>query len=211
MCGSTWAKVRQMVDSNGAAVREAKPGEAVLVSGWRDLPQAGDEVLSAKKEDEIKRALDNRKANEDRIKMIKEAEAVNEARRLKSEADQREAQKEYAERERARVYRLAIAEGKTVEQAEAAAAAAAIVAGGNQATLAEGDEAGAPSTSKELRLIIKSDFSGTGEALVGALAGITTSHDAHLRVIHSSVGDVSDFSKDLRAGALRKRRPRVLP
>lgn len=201
VCGQTWAKVRQMVDSNGKSVKAAKPGEAVLVSGWKVLPAAGEEVLSAKKEDEVKKAVANREANAERIRMMQEAEAINESRRLKSEADARTALLEYRERERRRAYRLATSEGRAYEDPfKDEEVLEGEESGSSVAPGAEGTEGG--SDIKELCLIIKSDFSGTGEALVGSLGGITTG-GARIKIVSVGVGDVSesDFALARTVGA----------
>ncbi|KAL4258479.1 TRAFAC class translation factor GTPase superfamily protein [Pleurotus pulmonarius] len=45
--GVTHAKVRAMNDSSNKSVKAVYPGTAVTVSGWKSLPDAGDEVLQA--------------------------------------------------------------------------------------------------------------------------------------------------------------------
>lgn len=179
IAGSTWAKVRQMVDSNGKALKSACPGEAVLVAGWKELPLAGDEVLSAVKEDDIKKALSNRRATEDRKKMLAEAEAVNESRRLKSEEDERVANEEFMERERRRAQKLAESEGRTWVPSK------------EEASQEGGESDKKEDDVKELRVVLKSDFSGTGEALAGALAGITTK-GARIKILSEGVGEINE-------------------
>ena len=49
-----------MDDSAGAPVKEAYPGMAVTVSGWKELPNAGDDVLTGSEAD-AKKALANRR------------------------------------------------------------------------------------------------------------------------------------------------------
>ncbi len=60
-------------------VTSATPGMAVVVSGWKDLPEAGEEVLSAK-ENDIKRAITNRQRREQVSSLVIDAEAINEQR-----------------------------------------------------------------------------------------------------------------------------------
>ncbi|XP_020286956.1 translation initiation factor IF-2, mitochondrial [Pseudomyrmex gracilis] len=48
--GLTWAKVRAMFDHSGKPVTEAKLSEAVQIIGWKDLPNAGDEILEVDSE-----------------------------------------------------------------------------------------------------------------------------------------------------------------
>ncbi len=42
-----------MWDDEGRVVKEAPPGTAVVISGWKDLPSAGDEVLQLESEVEL--------------------------------------------------------------------------------------------------------------------------------------------------------------
>lgn len=186
--GTCWAKVRGMVDSNRKNVKSAGPGEAVLVSGWRELPEAGEEVLSAAKEDMIKRAVENRKASHTRRQMVKEAEAVNEARRKQREEAERAAEAEHEER--LRIRKLWLAENRRQEMGEEEAAQVF------EEEQEETDEAENSSTElREVRVVIKSDFSGTGEALEGAISGLvlsTSGYTAKVKVISMGVGDLSD-------------------
>ena len=50
MAGRTWCKVRSMTDHQGKIVKAATPGMPVKVIGWKDVPSAGDEMLTAKDE-----------------------------------------------------------------------------------------------------------------------------------------------------------------
>ncbi|WVR03987.1 translation initiation factor IF-2 [Kwoniella sp. DSM 27419] len=82
VAGQTWCRVRQMQDDKGKAIREALPGAPVSITGWKDLPTAGDELLEAVKgEDEAKKAINNRKRDEERKKMMEDVEQINAKRR----------------------------------------------------------------------------------------------------------------------------------
>lgn len=50
VAGKSWAKVRLMFDENGKTVNEASPSMPVGITGWRDLPSAGDEILEVESE-----------------------------------------------------------------------------------------------------------------------------------------------------------------
>ncbi|CAO1634560.1 unnamed protein product [Sympodiomycopsis kandeliae] len=199
IAGKSWAKVRGMVDSNGKSVKVASPGEAVLVSGWKDLPDAGEEVLSAAKEDLVKKAVENRKEAETRKAMVKEAEAINEFRRKKREEDDRAAQAEYEERQRRREIRMADETGKAMSSDAANNKSVDANASSN------GEESGDGEMEiREVRLIIKSDFSGTGEALEGAISGLVLAcpgYLARVKILSMGVGDLSDSDLSMaRAG-----------
>ncbi|KIJ44240.1 hypothetical protein M422DRAFT_104588, partial [Sphaerobolus stellatus SS14] len=74
--GMTHGRVRQLTDSHGQVVKAAYPGMAVTVSGWKELPNAGDEVLQGS-DTNIKKALNNRKRRQDMASMLEDAEAIN--------------------------------------------------------------------------------------------------------------------------------------
>ncbi|WRT65515.1 translation initiation factor IF-2 [Kwoniella shivajii] len=91
VAGQTWCRVRQMQDDKGKAIKEALPGTPVSITGWKDLPSAGDELLEAVKgEDEAKKAISNRKRDEERKRMMEDVEQINAKRkeeRLRLEAE----------------------------------------------------------------------------------------------------------------------------
>ena len=65
-----------MNDSTGAPVLEAYPGMAVTVSGWKELPNAGDEVLSGSEAD-VKKALANRQRKAEIEATLVDMEVIN--------------------------------------------------------------------------------------------------------------------------------------
>ncbi|KAL5490258.1 IFM1 [Sanghuangporus weigelae] len=88
--GTTYAKVRRLMDFSGATIKEAMPGTAVVVSGWKELPSAGDEVLQGK-ENDVKLAIENRKRKASLAATLEDAEAINAARRREREERERKA------------------------------------------------------------------------------------------------------------------------
>lgn len=166
VAGRTWARVRQMVDSAGNIIDEAGPGTPVQLTGWKDVPGAGDQLLEAASEDAAKKCVTNRHRDAERLAMAADAEQIN-ARR---------------QEERAR----ALLEAATAEAAKASGSSvtAALHAARRKA------EAGVE-VKKELRLVIKADVSGTVEATVGALQNIGN-REAGVKIVHTGVGDVSD-------------------
>lgn len=74
-----------MTDSNGKVVESALPGMAVMVSGWKGLPKAGDDVLQGSEAD-IKRALSNRAKKAEVDGLQEDIEAINLARRQERDA-----------------------------------------------------------------------------------------------------------------------------
>lgn len=89
ICGTHYGKVRAMLDSSDKPVKAAYPGTAVTVTGWKSLPDAGDEVLQGAEAD-VKKAIANRERKVDREERMEDLEAINEQRRL--ERDRRDAE-----------------------------------------------------------------------------------------------------------------------
>lgn len=81
VAGTSWARVRQMTDDKGRSLKVAKPGDAVTVAGWKEVPSAGDEVLQAEHEDAAKRAVANRKRVQENRALAEDVERINEKRR----------------------------------------------------------------------------------------------------------------------------------
>lgn len=45
VAGTTWGKVRIMMDNQNNVLQEANASDAIQIIGWKDLPQAGQEFL----------------------------------------------------------------------------------------------------------------------------------------------------------------------
>ena len=88
-----------MNDANGKAIKEAYPGMAVTVSGWKDLPNAGDEVLSGSESD-VKKALANRIRKADVEASLVDMEAINNQRIQDRKDEAAEANEEPARKEK---------------------------------------------------------------------------------------------------------------
>lgn len=80
-----------MTDSSGSTVKAAYPGMAITVSGWKELPKAGDEVLQGTESD-IKKALANRMRKAEVEAELVDVEAINAQRRHEREVREAEEQ-----------------------------------------------------------------------------------------------------------------------
>lgn len=60
VAGKTWARVRALRNEAGTELSEAPPGTPVEVLGWRELPDAGEQVLQAPDEGKAKTAVEYR-------------------------------------------------------------------------------------------------------------------------------------------------------
>ena len=178
VAGNTWCRVRQMQDDKGQSVRQALPGSPVSITGWRELPVAGDQLLeSVNGEDEAKRAIANRLRDAERKKLQADAEQINVKRR-------EERIRAEAEEEEIKAVRDA---GGNIFQAQM-----------NMAKKAA--EVERSKTFKELRLVIKADVSGTIEAVAGSLEGIGNK-EAGVKIVHTGVGEVGESDVSLAQAA----------
>lgn len=164
-----------LVSPSGKGVPFAFPGQPVEVTGWKDLPSAGDLVLEAASEDEAKTTISNRLKRIEQAKLWSDVEVINEKRRTDAEADV--VRKDEEAKARARGLK-----------------GNAVVAAGN--TAVESLDPAEGVKIKELRLIIKADVSGTVEAVVGALRGIGNS-EAKVRIISSGVGPIAESDVEM--------------
>ncbi|XP_067130192.1 translation initiation factor IF-2, mitochondrial [Centruroides vittatus] len=57
VAGTAWAKVRAMFDEWSKPVQIAPPGTPVQIMGWRELPNAGDEILEIESEQRAREVL----------------------------------------------------------------------------------------------------------------------------------------------------------
>lgn len=66
VAGSTYARVRNLEDSNGRAIKDAGPSSPVVITGFKHLPEFGDEFETVDNEklarQMVQQSVDNRKA-----------------------------------------------------------------------------------------------------------------------------------------------------
>jgi translation initiation factor IF-2 len=80
VAGKTWTRIRSLHDANGAALDSVGPGVPALVDGWREQPEAGDEVLQASGEQRAKRAVAFRVQREEDARLAQVVSMQNQAR-----------------------------------------------------------------------------------------------------------------------------------
>lgn len=78
-------KIRRLTSPSGETARSVGPGTAAVVTGWKDVPNAGDEVLSGSESD-IKRAIANRIRKAAIEATLGDVESINENLRVEREA-----------------------------------------------------------------------------------------------------------------------------
>jgi translation initiation factor IF-2 len=144
VAGPAHGRVRAMIDENGDPIEEADPSRPAMVLGLSAVPGAGQNFI-----------------------------VVEDDRRARQIAEEREARERAANQARRRVRR-------TLEDF--------------MASMEKGE-------SQELNLILKGDVSGSVEALEDALAKIDVGDEVSLRVIDRGVGAITETNVDLAAAS----------
>ncbi|KAH7889835.1 hypothetical protein F5I97DRAFT_1800872 [Phlebopus sp. FC_14] len=80
LAGTSICSTRRLLSPSHQPVESVGPGTPVLVTGWRSLPEAGDEVLAGSEAD-IKEARANRVRKREMANMLEDVEAINASRR----------------------------------------------------------------------------------------------------------------------------------
>jgi len=69
VAGSSWGKVRRLVDEQGVSISELYPGAAAEVVGFKEVPPVGVEMLQVDSERIAKQVAERRKQREDSLRM----------------------------------------------------------------------------------------------------------------------------------------------
>ncbi|KAH8928756.1 hypothetical protein BT69DRAFT_1212453 [Atractiella rhizophila] len=180
IAGSTYGRVREMTLSTGRKVTSLLPGEAAEITGWKDLPAAGDEVIEHQDLSAIHKALKNRERRAERAQALKDLEVIEEKRKQESRKQEvvEDLKREWWKAENQKEAKRRMEEMNKEEEEERA-------------------------KTKELVLVIKGDFMGSVEAVQGALENIGNDQ-ARVKIIEAAAGNVteSDFALAHTAGGM---------
>ncbi|XP_029642566.1 translation initiation factor IF-2, mitochondrial isoform X1 [Octopus sinensis] len=80
IAGPAWAKVRAMFDERGQLVQAAGPSTPVEVIGWRELPNAGEEIFQVSTEQRLKEIINWRKQQQMEQKKEKDQVFIDQKR-----------------------------------------------------------------------------------------------------------------------------------
>jgi translation initiation factor IF-2 len=163
VAGTTYAKVRRMTTSAGKSVKEATPGTPVEVTGWKERPNAGDQVLQASNESDAKLAIRNRTIQKENLRDQAAIESINERRLI----GRREF---WNQREKKLVAEEVKRSGQTLP-----------------GILKPEDNTG----PKTLRLLVKADVSGSAEAVEEAIKDLGNA-EVKVEVVDVSVGEITE-------------------
>lgn len=142
LAGTSSCSTRRLLSPSLQPTTSAAPGTPVLVTGWKALPAAGEEVLAGS-DAEIKKACANRERKRDLESALGDVDAINAARQADKEREEKEREGAYRAKKGNRAP-TTVAEDSSVQEAK----------------------------KKYLRMVVKGDVSGSVEALVGAVKDI---------------------------------------
>eukprot|EP00048_Salpingoeca_helianthica_P006410 m.98220 g.98220 ORF g.98220 m.98220 type:complete len:1087 (-) comp14002_c0_seq1:34-3294(-) len=164
VCGKTYARIRSLQLGDGTTTKTALPSEPVEISGWKDLPTVGDDIIEVESEAEARNIVAHRIAREQQTQQESDKLVIDQKR-----------EQDEMELDRARMIKDP---RKRLALAKAAADAAA------------GDDASEP-TTPVFRVTLKGDVAGSVEALAAALEGLSTPR-VQLEVLRAGVGPVCE-------------------
>ncbi|KAF5018886.1 hypothetical protein F66182_9120 [Fusarium sp. NRRL 66182] len=88
VAGKSWARIRGLRNEAGAEISEAPPGTPVQVLGWRELPEAGEQVIQAPDEGKAKTAVEYRQEMADRQESSQQLAEQEQRQREKAAAEE---------------------------------------------------------------------------------------------------------------------------
>ncbi|KAJ8366099.1 hypothetical protein SKAU_G00149300 [Synaphobranchus kaupii] len=176
VAGKAWAKVRFLFDENGLPMKEAGPSVAVVISGWKELPSAGEEILEVESEQRAREVVEWRayveeqeRQNQDlQVIQAKQQEHLDSYRKEKEELAHLTWYQRRRVRYKADKHRMAMRPSEKAESQELT-----------------------------LPLIIKGDMDGSLEAILDILETYDADEQCHLEIVHFGVGDISENDLNL--------------
>uniref|UniRef100_A0A8C6HTR0 Translation initiation factor IF-2, mitochondrial n=1 Tax=Mus spicilegus TaxID=10103 RepID=A0A8C6HTR0_MUSSI len=171
VAGKSWAKVRLIFDENGKVLNEAYPSMPVGITGWRDLPSAGDEILEVESEPRAREVIEWRKSEQKEEKGKDDLKIMEEKRKEHQEAH-RKAREKYGSlhwKERSYIKFLERKQQRPLKPKEKV-----------------------ERQSNVLPIIIKGDVDGSVEAILNLLDTYDASHECELELVHFGLGDISE-------------------
>lgn len=89
LAGTSQCSTRRILSPSLQSVPSAAPGTPVVVTGWKSLPAAGEDVLGGSEAD-IKKACANRDRKRARESALGDVDAINAARQADKEREEKE-------------------------------------------------------------------------------------------------------------------------
>ncbi|XP_076800648.1 translation initiation factor IF-2, mitochondrial-like [Clavelina lepadiformis] len=163
IAGTSLAKVKSLTDENGNQVKTAVPGDPVDISGWKTLPNAGEEILEVKSEAHGNKVV---KWREELSRKEKELTTLEEI-----ESQRKQDRRVYQEIRRTVMHK--------VERRRHL---------GAQMVEIYNKEKEIP----ELNILIKADVDGSLDALLGVLESYDCEDRCLLNIVDCGIGDINE-------------------
>ena len=166
VAGTTWCKIRLMLDDRGERLNKLRPSEAAKIVGWRGeaVPAAGTEVLSVESEARAREVVSYREAAEARREAESQVDVITEQRRLIREQYNNERQ-------------IKLEKGFIRRRTNSA--------------FQRSKETAAESDTPSVPIIIKGDVDGSIDAILSVL-DTYQEEDVKLDIVSFGVGQVSE-------------------
>jgi translation initiation factor IF-2 len=174
VAGRVHAKIRSLRNEAGVEVEEATPGTAVEVLGWKEPPDAGDQVLQAPDEGRAKSAVRYRQELKERGEVIVQMAQQEQERRERER--EREREKALAEAANPRNRRHHNHDPSATTDLE---------------NPAEGDNETPADTTKYVTYLVKGDVHGSVEAVTAALLE-QGNNEVRAKVLVSAPGQITE-------------------
>ncbi|KAK5936394.1 hypothetical protein CgunFtcFv8_027761 [Champsocephalus gunnari] len=171
VAGTSWAKVRFLLDENGRALQEAGPSVAVEIAGWKELPAAGDTMMEVESEQRAKEVVEWRVQLGEAQQLLEEQQLiqVKQQHHLDQYRQQREGLQHLSWRQRKKVLYRTNKDQFSMRPSEKSS----------------GEGVG-------LQLIVKGDVDGSVEALLNILSSYDAQLQCPLDILHYGIGDISE-------------------
>ena len=177
VAGSTWCRVKYLYDEKSTNLNEASLSQAVQVMGWKELPNAGDEVLELSTEAKAKDLVELRHKKRNLIRSQSDAEVIK-AKQL-SHND---------------LYHMKLKERRLAGQKFIRTM---YDSDGSLASSNSNDKDTKQNLPKTLHIIIKTDVNGSLEALLNVLETYDANDKVILDIVHFEVGQIKKSDLEL--------------
>lgn len=166
--GNAWAKVRALFDHAGLPLDAAEPGTPVEILGWRELPEAGEDIIEVESEKIANSVMRWRNAQSQKEKAEGDSDVIKlkqmeHDEKYKAERDARRKQGKYKMR------RIGPRQKEYVDD----------------------------NSVPRVNVIIKGDVHGSVEAILDVLETYHENSQVRLDIVHYGVGDVNEGDIEL--------------
>nr|XP_054758800.1 translation initiation factor IF-2, mitochondrial-like [Lytechinus pictus] len=172
VAGTAKCRVRAMQNERGEPMEQALPSQPVEVTGWKETPAAGDQVLQVESEKQAKEVIKWREEKASSSKLEEDAVVVE--KKTSEHRRMYEARREAHSKMHWREIRAEKVTARFLKEKEST-----------------------PSGDPELNLIIKGDVDGSVEAILDTLSTYTAHQQCKLNILNFGVGVISDKDVEL--------------